>query len=137
MNTLHLKIITPRKVVLEKDVFSVSVPTNQGEISVLPKHLNLFSLLEEGIVKIRTDKDEDYLAIGGGYLETDGEEVNILVSRAYRQSEIDEKLIEDAFSEAKKLLSQARDEHQKQTALALMRRSTIDRKLLKKRRRTV
>lgn len=122
---------------MEKDVFSVSVPTNQGEISILPKHLNLFSLLEEGIVKIRTDKDEDYLAIGGGYLETDGEEVNILVSRAYRQSEIDEKLIEDAFTEAKKLLSQARDEHQKQTALTLMRRSTIDRKLLKKRRRTV
>lgn len=137
MNTLHLRIITPRKVVLEKNVYSVSVPTNQGEISILPKHLNLFSLLEEGIIKIRTGQDEDYLAIGGGYVETDGEEINILVSKAYRQSEIDEKLIEDAFAEAKKLLSQARDEHQRQAALSLMRRSTIERKLLKKRRRAV
>jgi len=83
MLNLHLKIITPKKVVLEKDIKSISLPSEEGEITILPRHTNLFSLLKEGIIKIKSETKEDFLAIGGGYLETDGEVVNILVTRAY------------------------------------------------------
>src|SRR4030066_2101041 len=95
MSTIHLKIITPQKVALEDEISSLSVPTSQGEITVLPHHINLFTLLVEGIIKIKIGSnkningEEKYLAIGGGYLETDGEDVNVLVSRAYGQDEID------------------------------------------------
>ncbi len=131
---LHLKIITPKKIVLEKEVDSVSVPTEKGEITILPHHVNLFSLLVEGIVKIKKQNKEDYLAIGGGYLETDGEELNILVSKAYGQDEIDQELIKKAVEEAKKILSQSKDEKERLEAASLLRRSLIDMKLLKKRK---
>ena len=134
MSSLHLKIITPQKVALEEDVLSVTAPSASGEVTILPKHMNLFSLLQEGIVTIRKQSQEDHLAIGGGYLETDGEELNILVSRAYGQGEIDTKETERAIEEANKILSQSKDESQKQEAISMLRRSAIDIKLLKRRK---
>ena len=53
MNTLHLKVITPRKIVIDKQVNSVTVSSADGEITILPHHTHLFSLLVEGIVKIK------------------------------------------------------------------------------------
>jgi F-type H+-transporting ATPase subunit epsilon len=137
MNTLRLKIITPKKIVLEEEVLSVTAPAETGEITILPKHIRLFTLLVEGIIKIKKPNEEDYLAIGGGYLQTDGQELNILVSRAYGQKEIDEKLTEKAIEEAKKIISLTKDRQQRVEAAALLRRSIVDLKLLKKRKRPV
>ena len=134
MQKIHLKIITPQKIALEEDVFSVTALTLQGEITILPHHVNLFTLLIEGIIKFKSTSQEKYLAIGGGYLETDGEEVNILVSRAYEQDEIDAKLTEQAIEEAKKTLMQAKAETDRRQAASLLRRSLIDMKLLKRRK---
>jgi len=134
MNLLRLKVITPRKIVIDKQVNSVTVPTADGEITILPHHVHLFSLLIEGIVKIKTGDDEDDLAIGGGYLETNGETVTVLVSRAYGQSEIDKNLTDKAIQEAKLILSKSTDENERAAAMSTLRRSVIDSKLMKRRK---
>lgn len=135
MNYLKLKIITPKKIVFDEEVKSVTAPSATGEITILPRHVNLFSLLKEGIIKIiKKNDEEEYLAIGGGYLETDGIEVNLLVSRAYKQDEINEAAIKQAMDEAKKMISQAKDENQRQQALSTLRKSIIDLKLIKKKK---
>lgn len=131
---LKLKIITPRKIVHEEEVQSLTVPSSEGQITILPKHVHLFTLLEEGVLRYKGDGEEDFLAIGGGYLQTDGKEVKILVSRAYKQSEIDEKLTADAIEQAKKLLSESKDSSQRREASAILRRSLIDMKLVRRRR---
>jgi F-type H+-transporting ATPase subunit epsilon len=135
MSKLHLRIITPKKIVVDDEVVSVSTPTDKGEITVLPRHTNLFTLLTEGIIKIKKDRSEDFLAIGGGYLETDGKDLTILVSKAFGQDEIDLELTQKAVSEAKKVVSKARDQSERQKAIIALRRSLIDIKLLKKRKK--
>lgn len=130
---IHLKVLTPDKVALEEDVDGVSAPTENGEITILSRHINLFSILVEGIVKIKKKKEEELFAIGGGFLETDGEEVNVLVSRAYGQDEIDQRLTERAIEDAKKIIKEAKDETQRYEAVAILRRSVIDMKLIKRR----
>jgi len=135
MDKLHLKVITPKKIVFEDDVLSVSTPTKKGEITILPKHTKLFVMLDEGVIKIRKERSEDLLAIGGGYLETNGKELTILVSKSYGQDEIDQELTEKAVSEAKKIISRARDQSERQKAIITLRRSLIDIKLLKKRKK--
>ena len=134
MNNIHLKVITPRKVVIDRLVNSVSVPTADGEITILPHHTHLFSLLIEGIVKIKKDDNEDALAIGGGYLETNGETVTVLVSRAYGQGEVDRDLTDKAVEEAKHILSKSTDEKERAEAMTIIRRSVIDSKLMKRRK---
>lgn len=132
---IKLKILTPRKEVLSKDIDSITLPTPDGEITVLPHHTNLFTLLMEGIIKINVKGDEDFLAIGGGYAETDGKEIHVLVSKAYGQKEIDETLTQNAVSDAQKILKTTRNEKDRQEAVSILKRSLIDMKLLKRKRR--
>lgn len=131
---MSLKIITPKKLVKEEQINSISVPTSNGEITILPHHVNLFSLMVEGIIKIKKKGEEEFLSVGGGYIQTDGEKVVVLVSRAYGQSEIDEKSIDKALEAAKKIIKESKDENEKIEALATLRRAVIDSKLLKRRK---
>ena len=135
MATLHLQILTPRKAVVDDNVKAVVVPSSEGELTILPSHTKFVTMLKEGIIAIKKDSAEDFLAIGGGYLETDGKELKILVSKAYRQDEIDEDQTKKALEEAKKIMSEKRDEDSREAAVATMRRSVVDLKLLRKRRK--
>lgn len=132
---LSLKIITPEDIVYEGKVLSVSAPSPEGEITVLPRHTNLFSLLGDGVVTIRMEgKKEEHLAIGAGYLETDGTVLNILVSRAHGQDTIDEALTTEAIARAKQAVVKAKTPEERMAATAILHRHNADLKLLKKRR---
>lgn len=133
---LHLKIITPQKVILEENVESVTLPTFRGEITILSHHTNLFSLLVEGIVKIKIADKEDHLAVGGGYLETDGDEVNVLVAKAFGQDEVDRDIILKAIENAKNILKISKDQKERMEANTVLRRSLLNLKLLKRRKRS-
>jgi F-type H+-transporting ATPase subunit epsilon len=135
MDSLKLKIITPQKQVVDQEVQSVTVPSADGDITVLPKHIHLLTLLQEGIITMKHDNKEESLAIGGGYLETNGKEANILVSRAYKQDDIDEELTQKAIEKAKQMLSEVTDEKQRYEVESTLRRSVIDMKLIKRKRR--
>lgn len=129
------QIITPKKIVFHDEVDSVSAPSPSGEITILYNHIPLFSLLEEGTAKIKKNGEEYYFSIGGGYLETTGKEVNLLVSRAYGQNEINEKAVKRAKEEAEKLLKESKTEAERHQAMSALRRSFLDLKLLKFKRR--
>jgi F-type H+-transporting ATPase subunit epsilon len=132
---LHLRVITPKKVVIDEEVNSVTAPGTDGEMTILPRHSNIFSQLKEGIVTIRRKNGEDSIAIGGGYLETDGRELTLLVSRAYGQDEIDDKLTEQAVKQAKEVLAKSKDAAEITEAQMLLRRSLVDLNLVKRKRR--
>lgn len=129
---IHLKVITPKKLAFEKDILSITVPTAAGELTILPKHSDLLSLLKEGVITIRTEKEEEYMSIGGGYMQTDGKVVQILVSRAFGQDEINEEMTKKAVENAQKALEEVEDKAERTEALRTLRRSMVDMKLLSK-----
>lgn len=135
MKTFKIKLITPKQVVVEDIVDSISLPAKSGEITILKSHLPLFSLLKEGIIKLKKDKKEIFYSIGGGYVETNGNEVNVLVSSAYGQDEIDEQAIKDAQIRAKKIISETKSTVEREQALQELKRSIVDLKLINKAKR--
>jgi F-type H+-transporting ATPase subunit epsilon len=136
MATVTLKVITPAKIVFEEEIQSITAPSVEGEITVLPRHENFFTMLKEGIITIRRPQREDeYLAIGGGYFETDGQQITVLVSKAYNQDELDAKQVEKARADAQKILEETKDQAERQSALASLRRIDIDLQLLQKKRK--
>lgn len=133
MSEVPLKVITPSKIVRDDTVASVTAPGKDGELTILPRHQNTFVLLKEGIITIRKPgKEDEFLAIGGGYLETDGKQISILVSSAYGQEEIDRELVEKAITDAKKVIDETKDKTEQAEAIASLRRSEINLKLLQK-----
>jgi len=110
-NTLKLKIATPEKVVYENDVLQVSVPTTTGEITILPHHIPLVSVLAAGEMRIKeVNGSEQTVAIAGGFLEIRGNgEIVILADNAERAEEIDIDRAEDAQKRAEKEMQEAKN----------------------------
>ena len=104
MNKINLKITTPERVVYkDEEVDSITLPTSQGEITVLPGHIPLISVLQPGEIVVRNSKEEIVMAVSGGFLEVLSTKVVILADTAERSEEIDIKRAEEAIKRAEEL----------------------------------
>jgi len=110
---LPLKIVTPEKLVLEEMVDSVTVPTTEGEITILPDHIPLVASLSSGDIVAISSGEQIPIAVVGGFIETrkiNGEtEVTILADFAEHVSSITDMEIEKAKQRAEELRKQALD----------------------------
>lgn len=76
---MKVEVITPRKIEFQDEAQVLILPTLMGEISVLPSHAPLVSVLKQGRLKIKTKEKEFVLQIEGGVLEVIGNQATILL----------------------------------------------------------
>ncbi len=106
---INFEIVTPERVVLKDDNISqITLPTTQGEITILPDHIPLVALLVPGELKIKRGNESESMAISGGFIEVMRNKVVILADTAERAFEIDEKRVEEARKRAEKLKEEKR-----------------------------
>lgn len=134
MDSFLLEIITPDRTAYTDSVSAVSVPTSNGTIGILPKHVGLFTVLGEGDIKITTATKELFLAIGGGFMEVGKEKVSILVSRAVHADELNEKAIKEAQEHAREILTRKVKGEELAAAQAILRRSMLEMKVIRRHR---
>lgn len=106
MKLIEFKIVTPEKVIYHDSVESVSLPTVDGEITVLPQHIPLVSAIKSGEMKIKKDGKEQYFSVIRGVVQVDGMKMTLLTDAAERAEEIDEKRAFEAKERAKALMEQ-------------------------------
>lgn len=107
---IHFKIVTPERVVYENDVLQVSLPTTTGEITILPNHVPLISVVSAGELNIKDAGGEHTIAIAGGAVEVrPGNEVVILADNAERADEIDVARAEEARKRAEEQMQQLKN----------------------------
>ena len=78
---MKLEILTPKGIEMEVEAKVIIVPTLSGEISVLPKHIPIISVLKAGTMTVKTDQKEIVREIEGGILEVDGDKAVILLKK--------------------------------------------------------
>jgi F-type H+-transporting ATPase subunit epsilon len=76
--TIHLKVISPRRLVAEADVDSIELPSLEGEIGILPGHRPLFVGIGKGRVRFLVRGEEQSRAVRGGYAQVLPEKVVIM-----------------------------------------------------------
>lgn len=107
--TIHFKIATPEKVVYENDILQISIPTTTGEITILPNHSPLVSVIQAGELRIRDNNGEQIIAVAGGFLEVRANnEVIILADNAERAEQIDIDRAEEARKRALEQMAAAK-----------------------------
>lgn len=67
---LKLKIVTPEKLILEELVDSVTIPTTEGEITILPDHVPLVATIASGEIVAIKDGEHIPMEVVGGFVET-------------------------------------------------------------------
>jgi len=85
---IKVEIVTPKGLAFSKEVSSVNIPTVEGEIGVLEKHMYLMTLLKPGLVYF-DGKVEEGIAVTYGFVDVTPEKVIILSEEAYTIGEID------------------------------------------------
>jgi F-type H+-transporting ATPase subunit epsilon len=135
MPTTRLEVITAERVVYSDDVDMVLAPGAEGQLGILPEHAYLLTALGEGELIIRKAGQEDeYIAIGGGFMEVGPTYVNVLADSAERAEEIDFARAEEARKRAESLLAQKLDRMEFAQAEAALRRSLIRMKVARQRK---
>jgi len=103
MSTFHIEIATTERVVYKDEVEGVTLPTFDGEITVLAGHVPLVTILKPGELVIRKEGEVRPYAIGGGFLEMDGKKLIVLADTTEHVAEIDEQRAEEARQRAEEL----------------------------------
>ncbi|MCX6800558.1 MAG: ATP synthase F1 subunit epsilon [Candidatus Falkowbacteria bacterium] len=99
--TIQFEIVTPEKRILRENITQVIIPTQSGEITVLPNHIPLVSNLKPGvIIAKKNDGSEIIMAVSGGFVEVTKDKIIILADTAERADELDENRIKEARAKA-------------------------------------
>lgn len=105
---LVLEIHTIEKTIVQEEVDSVTVPTQEEELTILFDHTPLMSSLGDGALSYHNQDGDQFLFISGGFMEVQNQRVIILADLVQRPEEIDEKEIVKAKKEALDIISGAK-----------------------------
>jgi len=105
--SLTLEIVTPEARVYSDAIESVVIPTVEGEIGILPGHIPLLTEVAHGELRVTKNGHAEYLAVGGGFAQVEGDRVRVLAEHAITESGIDEKAVEAALARAEAQLREA------------------------------
>lgn len=136
MNLL-LEIITPETVVYKDEVDEVVAPTVNGEIAILPNHINLLTQINPGELIVKKGTIEQYLAITGGFLEINGNKVSILADYAIKAQDIEIAKVTEAKKRAEKLMEEKISSNDLKVAEAEIIKAILELKVANKHRRRI
>ena len=104
---LKLEVVTPKGVVVSKEVDIVTAPGYGGEFGVLANHAPFLSTIKVGVLTYKTGAQEETLMVSGGFCEVSNNKLTFLVESAERGTDIDVEGAMRAKERAEKRLAEA------------------------------
>lgn len=127
---MNFELVSLDGVKFKAQAYSVVLPTASGQITILPDHEPLLSVVVPGIITIRRNKTDadnhlEHYATYGGVLEITKDGARVLVDEATHGNEVNEAEAQKAHEAALKLLSQAKTQVELDKAQSLVDRSVV------------
>ncbi len=104
--TLHLRVVTPERLLLDAEVDEVTAPGMVGEFGVFPDHTTFLSSLQPGTLSYVQAGERTILAVSDGFAEVVDNLMTVLCTDAAYANEIDADQARQAVREAEATLSE-------------------------------
>lgn len=130
---IHLKVITPEKIVFEDDVDSITAKGIKGSFGILPNHVPFMSALAVDTAKVIKDGEEIFFSIIGGAFQFKKNEAIILTEVAELGTDIDTARAELAKERAEAKIASAETQRDIKLANAALARAMVRLKAASKR----
>jgi F-type H+-transporting ATPase subunit epsilon len=101
---IRCEIVSQDRVVYQGDPDIVVLPGTGGEMGILPNHAPLLSVLQFGIIRVRTKGEDQYFTVSGGVVEVQPDQVTVLADSAENVAEIDIQRADQARKRAEESL---------------------------------
>ena len=103
--TFKLQIISPTRVFFDEAVDMGEMKTTEGEIGVLAGHIPLTTILEPGVLRIKTDGNVREAALHDGFVQIQKDKVTVLAESCEWPDEIDANRARKAKERAERRLT--------------------------------
>ena len=91
MSSIHVDGVSAERNIFSGEAKFVALPGESGELGILPGHIPLITRIRPGSVRIeKSDGDEEFVFVAGGYLEVQPDRVTVLADTAIRGHDLDE-----------------------------------------------
>ena len=104
-DNFNIEIVSPEKKLLTDKVNSVTIPSFEGEMTILLNHIPLITFLRPGIVKINASKEIQYF-LEEGTVEFSNNNLTILSSTIIEVSALSRERISKMIEDSKNQLNQ-------------------------------
>ena len=122
--TFPLEILTLQKLFLRDDVRFVIAPGQEGVFEILANHAPFVFALKPGPLRMRTPAGQDqYVAVGTGFLVVQKDRTTVLTRSAERPEEIDVERARRAKDRAEERLREASPDFDMDRAQASLQRA--------------
>ncbi len=102
----HLRVLSPLGTAFDGMALSATLPSMDGEITVLAEHMPLIAALVDGELVVQTSHGEVSIAVAGGFLETGPDGATVLSDFAAEAESIEVARVQEAKDRAQALLSE-------------------------------
>ena len=109
MAQMTVQVVTPDGLKYDHHANFIHAVTKDGQIGILPGHINLIAPLEVDELKVRRVDDEshvDWIAVNGGIIEVKDDFITIIANSAERDRDIDVSRAERAKQRAERVLEE-------------------------------
>lgn len=109
MAQMTVQVVTPDGLKYDHQASFIHAVTKDGQIGILPGHINLIAPLEVEELKVRRVDDEshvDWIAVNGGIIEVKDDFITIVANSAERDRDIDVSRAERAKQRAERVLEE-------------------------------
>ena len=109
MAQMTVQVVTPDGLKYDHHASFIHAVTKDGQIGILPGHINLIAPLEVEELKVRRVDDEshvDWIAVNGGIIEVKDDFITIVADSAERERDIDVSRAERAKQRAERDLEE-------------------------------
>lgn len=109
MAQMTVQVVTPDGLKYDHHASFIHAVTKDGQIGILPGHINLIAPLEVDKLKVRRVDDEshvDWIAVNGGIIEVKDDFITIIANSAERDRDIDVSRAERAKQRAERVLEE-------------------------------
>ncbi len=132
---LILEIITPEKIVYKDEVDEVIAPTINGEIAILPNHINLLTQINPGELIVKKGSTSQSLAITGGFLEVNNNKISIVANYAVKAQDIEVAEVQEAKRRAEKIMSEKATDNEMKIAQGELIKAILELKVATRHKR--
>lgn len=130
---LKIKIVSQQRELAAEQADQLIAQTADGQVTILPGHLPLFSRLTPGELIYRQDGQDHAFAVSGGFIDVGLKNtVMVMVDVATDARDISVQKAEQAIQAAQQTLAKSRDQRELMMAEASLRQALLEVKIAQK-----
>lgn len=124
---IRCEIVSQDRIVYQGDADIVVLPGVEGVMGILPHHAPVLTVLQFGVITVRSKNEELFFTVAGGVAEVQPDQVTILADAAENIEEIDLERAQHARERAEEALERelTMDPDRYKSAKAALLRSNL------------